>query len=94
MNHDDIIRRLLAAAAEPAQRNAARLAWAREMLDQWSAAQRAMDDRCSAAVGHLSEEEFERLCDAEQAKVDATRAQIDAVIERDIWPRELYFGCV
>jgi hypothetical protein len=29
---------------------------------------------------------------AEEAKVHAIRAQIDAVIERDLWPRELYWG--
>ena len=40
----------------------------------------------------LDEEEFERLFDEEEAKVEAIRAQLDAVIERDEWPRELYFG--
>jgi hypothetical protein len=28
---------------------------------------------------------------AEEAKVHAIRAQIDAVIERDVWPKELYW---
>jgi hypothetical protein len=44
------------------------------------------------AVDRLSEEAFERLFQAEEAKVDAIRAQIDAVIERDLWPPELYWG--
>jgi hypothetical protein len=57
-----------------------------------SEAQRARDERCGEAVDRLSEEEFERLCDEEQAKVDAIRAQLDAVIDEDRWPRDLYFG--
>src|SRR3954447_20373731 len=74
------------------KRVAARTAWVRETMAKLRNAQRAMDDRCDEAVERLSEEAFERLCDAEQAKVDAIRAQIDAVIERDLWPRHLYFG--
>jgi hypothetical protein len=53
-----------------------------------------MDERCGEAVGRLSEEDFERLCDAEQAKVDAARAPLQAAADRDEWPRELYWGGV
>jgi len=51
-----------------------------------------MDDRLTAIVGEVSEEEFERLCDEEQAKVDAIRAEIEEVTKHDRWPRVLYFG--
>ena len=34
----------------------------------------------------------ERLCDVEQAKVDAIRAPLKAAAERDVWPRHLYWG--
>jgi hypothetical protein len=74
------------------RRKAARGAWATEVADRWLAAQNAMDERCTKAVNRLSEEEFERLFEAEQAKVDAIRAEIDAVSERDLWPRHLYWG--
>lgn len=74
------------------KRVAARTAWTRETLAKLHAAQEEMDKRCMAAVEILDEEAFERLCDEEQAKVDAIRALVDDVIERDKWPRELYFG--
>ena len=68
----------------------ARTAWVLEAVDRLREAQREMHERCCAAVEHLGEEAFELLCDIEQAKVDAIRAEIDAVIERDQWPRHLY----
>jgi hypothetical protein len=74
------------------KRIAARLAWVRETCAAWREAQREMDERCDEAVGRIDTEAFERLCDAEQAKVDAIRAQLQAVIDHDRWPRELYFG--
>jgi hypothetical protein len=55
---------------------------------------REMDDKCMEAVDRLTEEEFNRLCDEEQAKVDALRALLEDVIERDRWPREMHFKCV
>jgi hypothetical protein len=58
----------------------------------WREAQRQIDERCSAAVEHLDSEAFHRLFEAEQAKVDAIRAEIDAVLKHDKWPRELYWG--
>ena len=51
-----------------------------------------MDDRLGEAVERLSEAEFERLCDAEMAKVDAMMAQLRAAVDEDRWPRELYRG--
>jgi hypothetical protein len=99
MSAEDSIRMLLMFGDAPGQlgprawkRVAARTAWVREIMDAWREAQREMNDRCSEAVEHLDEEAFERLCDAEQAKVDAIRALINDVIEHDRWPPELYFG--
>ena len=70
----------------------ARAAWVKETLDRWRAAQRHMDEVCTAAARRLfgdsppldgegdhpqdgggAEAEFNRLCDAEQAKVAAIR---------------------
>ena len=51
-----------------------------------------MDDRLTAIVNRVSEEEFDRLCDEEQAKVDAIRAQLEEVVESGRWPRHLYWG--
>ena len=89
--HDKVLA-LIAAAREPADRKAARAAWAKATAAAWREAHREMDQRCSEAVDQLSEEEFERLCDEEEAKVDVFRAPLKAVAERDVWPRDLYFG--
>ena len=99
MSAEDTIRILLGrgrkdgAALDPVEwrRVAVRTAWVREVMEALRQAQREMDDRCMAAVGKISEADFDRLCDAEQAKVDAIRAQIDDVIEHDKWPKHLYF---
>jgi hypothetical protein len=72
----------------------ARCAWVKKTLDAWHAAQQHMDEVCTEAVTRLSEEEFNRLFEAEEAKVAAIRAQIDAVIERDEWPREMHWKCI
>ena len=88
----DPVQALLAAASEIAQRRDARAAWARATADAWYEAMVRMTERCCEAVNRLSEEEFERFCGEEEAKVDAIRAPLDAVRERDLWPRELYWG--
>ena len=74
------------------RRLAARIAWAWDAADRCHAAQRALDLRCFTAAQRLSEEAFNRLFDKEQAKIDALHARLMAVLERDLWPRELYFG--
>ena len=94
MSSEETIRNLLAAAAQPAQCKAARAAWVRKTAKALREAQRAMDERCDEAFGRLDEEEFERLCDEEEAKVDAFRAPLIAAARRDVWPRELYVGCL
>jgi hypothetical protein len=102
MSADDTIRILLdrgcagGDALDPAEWRcvAARTAWVREIIRALSRAQRAMDERCMRAVGELDDAAFSRLFDAEQAKVDAIRAQIDDVIEHDRWPKHLYFDGV
>ena len=52
-------------------------------------------DRRNARGGRgEAEEEFNRLCDAEEAKVAAIKAQIDAVIEHDRWPPHLHWSAI
>jgi predicted ATPase with chaperone activity len=98
MNHQITIDMLLRSRREEPlspeewKRIKTRCAWVKEKIAALREAQRARDERCGEAAERLSEEEFERLCDEEQAKVDAIRAQLDDVIERDEWPRELYWG--
>jgi hypothetical protein len=76
------------------RRKAARVGWVKETAAAWREAQKRMDERCDAAVGRLSKEEFGRLCDEEEAKIDAFRASLKAAAERDVWPRELYWAGV
>ena len=90
----DPVRTLIAAASETANRRDARLAWVRATTAAWREAQRAMDQRCCEAVDRISEEAFHALFQEEQAKVDAIRAPLIAVAERDVWPSELYFSGV
>ena len=63
-----------------------------ETLDALREAQRQMDERCDAAVNRVSEKEFQRIFDEEQAKVCALLQQLAAVIEHDRCPDHLYFG--
>ena len=88
------VKALLAEARRPVERAAARREWAERTTEAWHQAMRQMTDRCTEAVERLSEEEFDKLYEAEQAKVDALWAQLRAVVDKDMWPRELYFGCV
>ena len=83
---------VLVAASELAEHREARGQWVRETAAKWREAQRQMDERCTEAVDRLSEEEFERLFDAEEAKVDVFRAALKLAAERDLWPKHLYFS--
>lgn len=85
--------RALLAEPEPADpRQAARWRWLRETASKWHEAQRKMDDYLTEVVEYLDEDEFDLLCDAEQAKVDVFHKPLDDVIQKDLWPKELYFG--
>jgi TorA maturation chaperone TorD len=94
MTAERTIRVLLADCGRQAERREARAAWARKTAAAWHEMMQQMDDRCTKAVERLSEEEFDRLFEAEQAKVDAIYAQLRAVIDKDRWPKELYWGGV
>lgn len=83
-----------AADAAEWKRMEARCAWVKERTAAWHEAMLAMDERCMEAVERMDEEEFERFFDAEQAKVDAIRAELQAVIDKDEWPKDLYWGDV
>ena len=56
------------------------------------AARRAMDGRLTAIAGEVSRQEFDRLFDEEQAKVDAIRVEIEDVAKNGRWPGHLYWG--
>lgn len=71
-----------------------RTAWVRGAIAALEEAQRQMDERCRAAVNRVSEEEFNRIFDEEQAKVSAILDQFAAVRERDEWPPEADWGGV
>ena len=88
----DWFRELIADALKQAECRAARADWAKRTGDEWLEAQRAMDERLSDAVGRLSEEEFNRMFEAESAKVDPMMALLRAAVDEDVWPRELYRG--
>lgn len=42
------------------------------------------------AVTRVSGPDFDRLCDAEEAKVDVFRTPLKLAAEKDVWPRALY----
>jgi hypothetical protein len=88
----DPIRNLLASASEIADRRAERAAWARKTCRAWADAQHEMHEFLVGMVTKVSEEEFERLCDEQQAKVDAIHQPIKDVAERDMWPRHLHWS--
>ena len=76
------------------RRKAARVAWCMATLARWRAALDHQMKHCMDSVEKLDDEAFERLCDEEQAKVDAIRAELDAVIEHDRWPAHLYWTAI
>jgi hypothetical protein len=41
-----------------------------------------------------AESGFQRLCDEEEAKVDAFRAPLKAAAERDVWPKHLHWSVI
>jgi hypothetical protein len=89
---NDQIRNLLAGASEIADRRDQRAAWVRKTGAACRRAMREMDERLGEAVDRVSEADFNRLWDEEQAKVDALRQQLEDAAFRDLWPRELYWG--
>jgi len=91
---NDSVKNLLAGASEIADRREQRGAWVRKTGAACRRAMREMDDRLGEAVDRVSEAEFNRLWDEEQAKVDAIRKQLEDAAYRDLWPKHLYFGAV
>ena len=101
MPPNDTIRDLLALANQPEledpglpARRAARVEWSLGRLAALNRAQRAMDDRCAAAVDRLDDDEFDQLLETEGAKVDAIMTELQAAANEDKWPRELYYGLI
>ena len=91
---NDSVKNLLAGASEIADRREQRGAWVRKTGAACRRAMREMDDRLGESVDRVSEAEFNRLWDEEQAKVDALRQQLEDAAYRDLWPKHLYFGAV
>ena len=89
---DDKVRALLASAGHVAECRDKRVAWVKATMAAWRGAERAMDKRCMEALDLLSEEEFERLVEEEEAKIELFRGPIKAAADRGLWPREMYFG--
>jgi hypothetical protein len=79
-------------SAEEWRRKQARIAWVQETTAALAEAQEAMNERCCAAVDKLSEEDFDRLVDEEQAKVDVFLAPLHAAAKHGKWPKHLHWG--
>ncbi len=106
MTHRATIRRLQKLAApnlpeDPGQaaRHAARTFWVHDIIAALKAAQKRADDAWMALIAGLPEDAEDGAEEAlpdppEQAVVDALWEQVNAVVEHDRWPRELYFGGV
>ena len=107
MTPDQTIRALLAgtAAGPPEEearaleRVAARILWFRGAIDRLQSAQQRVQDAWDrifdALPDDIDDEELEAMDipdPPEQAELDAIHAEIDAVREKDLWPRELYWG--
>ena len=101
MSARQTIRSLLADCGREAERREARAAWAKETAAAWREAHRRVDDAWARVFAELpddiSEEELEAMDlpdPPEQAELDTLHAQLRAVIDKDQWPRELYWGGV
>ena len=89
------LRALLAADAPADPRKAARRSWLHATAAAWQDATRRCDAAWEELVADLPEDKIDEVelpPPPEQAEVDALWAKLDAVIERDEWPRELYWG--
>ena len=93
------LRALLAADESADPRQAERWRWLHRTAAAWQDAQR----RCTAAwdrlftvlPGGLSDEALDALDlpePPEQAEEDALWGQLNDVIQKDLWPKELYWG--
>ena len=95
MNFRKTIRMLAASADFPdpdeRRRQSARVEWVKEKVVALEKAQREMDERCMKALDHLSDEEFQRLFEEEQAKVCAILDELNAIRDHDKWPREMHW---
>lgn len=90
-------RRTSEQAADEITRQAARIAWVREIMAAWSEAQREADQAWARLLAPIPDdvpdEELEDLPEPpEQAKLDAIHAEIQAVADHDRWPRHLYWS--
>lgn len=86
----------LLGAGEPADpHKAERFRWLHETTAAWLDASRRCDAVWMELVRDIPEElidEVEIADPPEQAEVDALWAQLDDVVQKDLWPRHLYWS--
>lgn len=86
----------LLSAGEPADpRKAARYRWLHRTTAEWQDTMRRCDAKWMELVRDIPEElidEVEIEPPAEQATVDTLWEQLNDVVQKDMWPRHLYFG--
>jgi hypothetical protein len=76
-------------------RQAARWLWVHETTLAWQEAMRRCDAAWCELVKDIPEDEIDDVEvpePPEQAEVDALWGQLNAVIQKDQWPRELYWS--
>jgi hypothetical protein len=76
-------------------RKAMRWLWLRETTLDWQDAFRRCDAAWCELVKDIPEDEIDDVevgPPPEQAEVDALWGQLNAVIQKDQWPREMHFG--
>ena len=80
-------------------RVAARVAWVHDAIERLKVAQQRVFDAWDRIFDQLPEDLDDDELEAmdipdppEQAELDAIHAEIDAVRERDLWPKHLYWS--
>lgn len=94
--------RALLAADEPVDpRKAARWHWLHETAAAWDDANRRVNAAWDRTLARLPDDISDEKLAAmhlpdppEQAEVDALWRQLNDVVQRDLWPRELYWSGV
>lgn len=92
----------LLAADEPADPlKAARWRWLHATAEKWNDANRRVNHAWERALARLPDDISDAELEAmdlpdppEQAEVDALWAQLNDIVQRDQWPREMYFKCI
>ena len=85
-------------AGEPADPcKAARYRWLRRTAAAWRDAMERSDAAWTELIRGIPDDQIDEAevpPPPEQAEVDRLWAQLSDVIQKDMWPRALYFGCM